>query len=113
MDIKIIETGVITSLNIYDDNGVNWAADLVGNVETLTYNDDQQAEMTQEQYDWWVEYISSYRADAKEAAEIASDLNIDESIIWDRYNDYHTCDYSDHHGIKQQVFEDIKAEYSK
>ena len=111
MEIRIIETGELTSLNIYTSNGINWANDLILDVEPLKYNEDAEVhEMTQEQYDWWKEYIKDYESDKKEAAELAEELGIDESEIWEKYNKYHTCDYGDHHRIKQQIFEKLREE---
>ncbi len=113
MIVKIIETGAVKTLSITDVNGIDWTNDLIGNATTLSYNEDDQVIMSQDDFDWWTEYISNYEADQKEAADLASELDIDEAIIWDRYNEQHTCDYGDHHGIKQVVFEQVKEEYSK
>jgi hypothetical protein len=112
MKIRIMETGEIRELNISDKNGTNWTNDLILNVESLNYNDESEAyEMTQEQYNWWKQYVEDYEADEKEAAELAEELGIEEHLIWDKYNEYHTCDYGDHHTIKQNVFAEIRDEY--
>lgn len=113
MEFKIKETGKIEELVIKDSNNIEWTADLIGNVEGLNCPEGSDAPvMSQQSFEWWSEYIKNYEADEKEATELAEELDIEESLIWERYNDYPTCDYSDHHAIKQQVFAEIKKEHT-
>lgn len=109
MEIRIKETNEVMELAIYDKNGIEWTADLMGGFDELKYNTEtEEYEMTKENYEWWQEYIANYTKDAEETEELAQDLGIDEQVIWDRVNSYHTCDYGDHHAIKQAVLQSFK-----
>jgi uncharacterized protein (DUF2342 family) len=59
--------------------------------------------MSQESYEWWTEYINNYESDAEKITELAAELEIDESEIYDRINDFVTNDMNDEHDIKQNV----------
>jgi len=65
MKTKIIETGEIKSLAIYDKNGIDYTRDFIGNYGSLTdgsfkYNDDDEVyETTQENFDWWKTVIKN------------------------------------------------------
>ena len=64
MDIKIIETKEIETLDIIDPStGINWINDLMGNHNALPKFDDMTGFylMKKEDFDWWQELTESYQ----------------------------------------------------
>lgn len=112
MMFRIKESGEIKELTITGTNGIEWTSDLLGNHDALNYNrETEEYEMTTEDFDWWSEYIENHKTDKKEISELAEELNIKESEIYDRINDHITNDLGDEHNIKQYVMEQIREEY--
>jgi len=58
MEIIIKETGERKELTRRDDDGVDWAAEVIGQEESnLTRDEDGAYILTQEQYAWWTDLI--------------------------------------------------------
>jgi hypothetical protein len=108
MKIFITETKEFKTLTI-KSNGVEWTGDLLGNHDVKFNADAEAYEMTQEDFNWWSEYIESRKADEQEVTELAEELKIAESEIWDRIQADFGCDLGDEHMITQNVLAEIKA----
>jgi len=67
-------------------------------------------ECSQETYEWWSEYIKNHEADEQEVMELAKELGIEASEIWERINQNLNCDLGDEHMIIQNVLEEIRKE---
>ena len=69
MRIIIEETKQIEILSIIDPKqGTDWIGDMLGNADALgEYDEENDAyNMSQEDYDWWADYVDSYqKADDK------------------------------------------------
>jgi len=103
MRIRIVETGEMKDLTIKDNNNIEWTYDLLGNNQATMYNNELEIhEMSQENFEWWKEYIINYNNDREQIVNIASELDIDEETIIDIIVDEtRTCDLGDEHIIKQ------------
>ena len=112
MQIRIIETGEMKDLTIRDSNNTEWTYDLLGNANATVYNEELEVhEMSQDDFDWWKEYINDNINDESQLVELAEELNINEQIIRDRImREMSTCDLCDEHSIKQNIFVEIKKE---
>lgn len=111
MKIRIKESQELKNLIITGTNGIEWTNDLLGNNDALHYNKDtEEYEISQDEFNWWEEYINNHNADREEITAIAAELNIDESEIYDKVNQYITNDLGDEHGIKQNVIADFRRE---
>lgn len=111
MKLKIRETQEVKVLEIRDKNGIEWTKDLLGNYNALQFNDEtEEYEMNQEDYEWWLEYIKNHEADEQEVMELAEELGIEESEIWERINQNLNCDLGVEHIVIQNVLEEIKKE---
>lgn len=111
MKLKIRETQEIKVLEIRDQNGIEWTIDLLGNYDALQYNSKtEEYEISQEDYEWWLEYIKKYEADEQEVIELAAELGIEESEIWERISQNLNCELGDEHMVIQSVLEEIRAE---
>lgn len=113
MKITIKETGEIKELVITGTNGIEWTNDLLGNNGVLTWNKEtEQHEMSQDDFDWWKEYIDNYEDDTLRAEELAIDLGIEVSVINERIAEamegYNDLDME--HLIKLNVFEEMRNE---
>jgi hypothetical protein len=114
MKIMIKEKKQIRELSIYGTNGIEWTADLLGNNDALQYDQEREIYiMSQSDYFWWLEYINNHINDEKEIQELAEELDIDISEIYERISQYSTCDLGDEHNIKQAVLKEIKNENKK
>lgn len=97
MKIRIKETGKLETLTIIDPNsGVNWAGDLVGNDEDITYNDDtDEYECQQSAYDWWANHMYKHQAADERWTELLRSADADDDTHDKMQDDY----YSSHgHG---------------
>jgi len=111
MKLRIKETQEVKVLEIRDKNGIEWTNDLLGNHGALQFNDEtEEYEMNQEDYEWWSEFIKNHEADEQEVTELAEELGIEESEIWERINQELNCDLGDEHMIIQNVLEEIRKE---
>ena len=75
MDVKVKETGKIETLSIIDPkSGADWIGDLVGNTSDVYGWDDKDDcyIMTQEEYDWWVDYTKRHQSAEERFEEIIS-----------------------------------------
>ena len=125
MRIKIQETGEVMGLSIIDtDNGVDWILDLIGNSgDDYEYDQDVEATiMTQEAYDFWVEYIKHFGADKEEIealeAAIHAKYHADDEgnsqaqeIINELYAEMEPNDMTDEHMRKQAGMKLIRERY--
>ena len=111
--MEFLVNGEVKELNIYDDNGINWVADLIGD-SLSRYHRDEKMEMfvmPEDDYNWWDEYISNYNADAKEIENLKREYD----ISTDEMNELliEALQYTDmgyHHCAKQQLFDRIREE---
>lgn len=112
MKIMIIETGRIEILSIVDKNGIEWTRDCVTAADFWNSKTEQH-EMSQNDFDWWKEYIENHDNDEEEILTLAEELNIDEQEINDKIMIalQHENDLGDEHQIKQNVFEELREEY--
>ena len=118
--VKIAETGRITTLEIIDPNtGVDWIADMIGNADQdyeYDENDDTTI-MTQDAYDWWIEYIADYIADEAEIEALLEALA--EKYGWPKadmimekfYDDLAPYCYDDEHIRKQETLKKYRELY--
>lgn len=110
MKIRIIETNKVEELEIVDNNGISWTEDLLGNHDATTYNTEtEEYEMTQDDFEWWVEYIDNYNSDKEKIEQLALELDINESEIYDKINEQLTNDLDMEHAIKQDVIEEFRS----
>lgn len=62
MQIRIIETGELKDLTLRDENGIDLASDLLGNVGAFAPADDNDPEdhyrLTQSDFTWWENQIA-------------------------------------------------------
>jgi hypothetical protein len=109
--LRIRETQDVKVLEIRGKNGIEWTNDLLGNYNALQYNDiTEEYEMNQDDYEWWSEYIKNREADEQEVIELAGELGIEESEIWERIDMNLVCDLGDEHMIIQNILEEIRKE---
>ena len=77
MEIRIKETWEIEELTIIDPKtGIDWAADLVGDDDNITFDDDHIM-CDQETYDWWTDLIERYQAADNRLHEIRTGMDND------------------------------------
>lgn len=111
MEFRIKETGELKELKIYDDNNIEWTADLLGSYGALHYDEETEEHvLSQNDYNWWEEYIENHEQDEAAVTELSEELDLDESDIWDRINQELNCDLGDEHNIIQNVLKEIKKE---
>lgn len=111
MKLRIKETQEVKVLEIRDRDGIEWTMDLLGNYDTLQFNDKTgEYEMSQEDYNWWSEYIKNHKADEQRVTELAEELGIKEFEIWDRINRARIDDLDDEHTVITNVLEVIRNE---
>jgi hypothetical protein len=111
MDIIIKETGKREELHIYDNNGIDWVQDCIGNSGAqFDCNDNGEYTMTQDDYDWWADYLDKAQADYDEEQELRAQYGSDAvlRILDDEF--WGVNDYDDHHAAYQRAFARIRAE---
>lgn len=91
MNIKIIETGARATLSIIDPKtGTDFIQDLMGNHGSLPdYRDDIDAyEMSQGDYDWWLDLTTRYERQDYRMHELRKDAENPEEFVaaWEDYN---------------------------
>jgi len=116
--MEFLVNGEVKELNIYDENGVNWVADLIGNCKLWSeFEKDEETElyiMPTDEYEWWAQYIKDFEADEAEEKAIKQEYGISTEEMNQRMADalqYEDMEY--HHYTKQRLFDDIRAEHSK
>lgn len=108
MEIRIKKTNELKDLSIVDSNGIEWTGDLLGNNNAISYNNEtEEYEMSEDDFEWWNEYITNYENDEKEIEELAEDLEIEKSEIWERVQELYT-EMDAEHFIKQNVIAEFK-----
>jgi hypothetical protein len=112
MKIMIKGTGKLADkeLHIYDNNGIDWVEDCIDAGE-LPYDSDLDAcVMTQEEFDWWVDYLAKAQADYDEEQELRAlyGSNAVLRILDDEFRGVN--DYDDRHAAYQRAFARIRAE---
>ncbi|MEG1482923.1 MAG: hypothetical protein RSA57_03895 [Cetobacterium sp.] len=113
MKIRIIETGELKQLIATGINGVEWTYDLLGNNSATTYNNEtEEHEMSQDDFNWWEEYILNDEKDAEEITGLVEEFGIDESEIRNKINEYNAFnnDLGDQHSIIQNVIGEFRKE---
>lgn len=107
MKVIIKETQQAKELTIKSSDGIDWTADLLGMHDALEYDDNQNCTMSQHDYDWWQQYIDNKKSDAKDIADLAQKLGIDEWEILEIIQK-ETYDLDDEHKITQSVLENFR-----
>jgi hypothetical protein len=111
MLIRIIETQEEKDLSIENKRGIDYTVDLLGNCDALHHNEEtEEHEMTQEEYEWWLNYINNSKADDQEIEELAEDLGINESEIRERINQEFDGELENEHWTIQRILEEIREE---
>lgn len=124
MQIIIKETGEIERLQIIDTKtGCEWTADLIeaGGRET---DDDGTVIMTQDDFDWWTQYISDTEQteeDAQDLADELEDADFNESehrgsalqYIMFEIGKNTGNDYDNHRAEAVKAMEEIREKYLK
>jgi len=112
--IKITETGEIKTLSIKDPNGIDWTNDCIGNADALHGYDEEtnSYEMSQEDFEWWENYLSNLESDEEKLFEYKNNFDYDSDKIYDIINEEFTGvnDYGDHHSVYEKIFERIENE---
>jgi hypothetical protein len=116
MKIMIKETGKLADkeLHIYDNNGIDWVEDCIGNAGGLHYDRELDAcTMTQAEFDWWADYLDKAQADYNEEQELRAlyGSNAVLRILDDEFRGVN--DYDDHHAAYQRAFARIRAELGR
>lgn len=112
MEIRIKETGEVKELYIYDSSaGVEWTQDLLGNYGALEYDEDHDKySLSQEDFDWWEEYVKNFRNDENEIAELI-ELGVSEDEIRERIQKSSWVNGLEfEHNAIQGVLEEIREE---
>ena len=91
MNIQIIETSARETLSILDPkSGMDFIQDLMGNHDALPdYNDDLDAyEMTQADFDWWLDLTARYEKQDHRMHKIRKDADDRDAFdsAWESYN---------------------------
>jgi hypothetical protein len=113
MKIRIKGTEKIEELVIRDEKGTEFTNDLLHNYNAVSYNEEtEEHEMSQDEFDWWENYITHTIADRREIKETAKALGVEESQIWERINEEleGSWDLGDEHDVIQRVLEEIRKE---
>ena len=85
MDIRIRETGKVVSLHLFDDNGIDYVQDYIGNAGgfgtrdegDIVWDDDNDEYVTdQDNATWWANHLNEYRQGELLIAEAAEDLGL-------------------------------------
>jgi len=110
MEIRIKETGKLGELHIYDCHNIDWAQDCIGNNGGLHYDRESgEYRMTQEEYDWWADYLKTAQADYDEGQALRAKYGDDvAAIIAEELQDEHDLDCE--HDDYQRAFERIREE---
>jgi hypothetical protein len=118
MKIRINETNEVKDLTIIDRNtGLEWTRDLLGNNDALNYDDDDEIHtMSQDDFEWWEEYINDYEADEEEKEELINELcevGLDGNEIVEAAveNELYVNELSDEHYAKQALFKELREKY--
>ena len=113
MKVIINETNEIRDLiaTMSDNVKIDWARELTAVDDEIKYDYDEEAyRMSQETYDFWVEYINNMESDTEtlnELCEIYDSAEVDEIIDDEMWGDN---DYSMHHARYQAAFKRIREE---
>lgn len=119
MNVKIRETGKLETLSTIDrKSGVNWTGDLVGNSGAFAdgqfeWSDEDDAYLvSQDDYDWWVKYISDLETTEAEAEALAERLGISVDDVMDRIGEYQDGDYDSHRHQAQRAMQNLEDNYT-
>jgi len=108
MKIKITETGEFKDLTIFDEfTQTEVTEDVLCTYDKVNYDNDIIA-LSQEQFNWWHEYIEHRKQNEQEIAKLAEDLHITEFELWERINAELTNDLEDENIIIQRVLKEFK-----
>jgi len=108
MEIKIIGSSEIVELEIKDSNGIEWTEDLV-DASGFWDEENEQFEMTQEDFEFWVGYIENYKKDEEEIERIASGIGVDAEDIREKINSYlKYTELENEHKLKKLILSEIK-----
>ena len=80
MKIMIKETSKLEELTIRDKSNIEWTYDLIGNAG-LTRNEDGLYEMTQEEYNWWIDFVKIYDLCQEEFLTYEQLAEVEESYL--------------------------------
>jgi hypothetical protein len=111
MLLRIRETQDLVELCLMK-NEIEHTQDMLGNNGALHYNEEtEEHEMSKVEYEWWKEFFNNYEADEEEVAEVADELDIMESEIWEKINFCLDGDLESRHYIIQRELEEIRGFY--
>jgi len=83
MKVKIKETGEVKDLTIRDEvTQTEITLDMLCQYDTISFDEEEVVELTQEQFDWWHDFATKVKHYAKQIEEIARKLHISKLGIW-------------------------------
>lgn len=86
--MEITVNGVKKELYAEGKNGIEWTRDLIGDDESLVYNEDtEEYEMSGEAFEWWRQIVET----ANEVAELEEELTAEQLEIYISKN-FSFCD---------------------
>lgn len=114
MKIFIKGTKKMESISLIE-NGVDCSQDVICNVTDCWNSETDRFEMNQEDFDWWKEYFNNLQSDKEDISEIALDLDVDESEIYEEISKKlaYSTDLNDEHAIKQDIIQEFKGKSNK
>lgn len=112
MKIRIKETQEVKDLVAMDytqwESGIEWTADLI-TAPDFWNSETQEHEMSQDDFDWWSEWIENDDRDQEEIKTLAEELEIDIDIIRQRIDENYT-ELNNQHETIQYVLNEIRDE---
>ena len=125
MKFEINGTGEEKELTLTDQNGVDWAEEIIGNsgaigdyIKPNSYSG--LYEIDQDNFDWWVTYFDDYKVDSiaidelKEAiCEKYSDLELEEILedFGNLISEAYSSNYEEHHANMLKVIAEVEENY--
>lgn len=91
-------------------NGIDCSHDLVGNTADLKVNEEGIAIMSENDFEWWKEYLTNLKNDTEEINELCNEYPEHAEMIRSRIADEAANDMEDEHDVKQSILEEIKKE---
>lgn len=83
MATKFIVNGQVKSLEMRDENGIDWSADLIGGTSHGMARDDEGNYIaTQEDFEWWEKMITEYQAMESVIKQYKDKYGTDEVDEW-------------------------------
>lgn len=124
MKFEIKETGKIENLRTYNESGVDWTEDLIGNSGAIGgngyihYDEEKNVYViSQSNYGWWNDYIVNMEQQEKEIKALRGECDYEQNekinqIITDEW-DSDGNDYDNHSIIRCRIISRVKEEIIK